>query len=224
MYKRARKWILLPISLLVVGCISQESPVLHDTSCEPPCWHEIEPGITNQQELIDILINDPMVDPKTISSHGEQWKGFNDIVYFHLKSGEEVRVYLLEDKVSMISFYDNLRLSFGQTIDQFGEPKKIIVFNMYGPAFLFGEALHTIVHAIEPEKGISYEGDFTGISIEKPFKISPSTKIDEFEFFDPDSYLQLLEQGMFSDVGLEGSRTLELVQEWKGYGEYKSIK
>ncbi len=63
---------------------NNEFLIISDKNCGPPCWENIIPGETTKSEVVQLLMENPNVDPNSIAIKGEQWNGFSDVVFFKL--------------------------------------------------------------------------------------------------------------------------------------------
>lgn len=210
--KRIIFWIII---LSISACKPSPSPILQ-SPCEPPCWNNITPGITAKEEMLEILESSPVIKPDSIEVRGSQWKIFSDIIRFQLISNGEVEIYTIDDIVILLNFYGELRITFGEAMDKIGEPKDLLVFQSFGPGFLFGEAMHTIVLVYNFEKGISYGYDAYYLKQDWRDEIKPEIKLRFVDYFSPDYYQQLLEAGALG-IG-DAEKTLSRMQPWQGYG------
>jgi hypothetical protein len=182
------------------------------------------PGETEKNDLLQIIDNLPMVDVSSIWVKGGPWKEFNDTVGFSLTTGEEFWIYLLDDKVSLVSIHPidsggDLGFTFGDAVERFSEPESLIIVGFGGPGILWFTANHTVFYAITPEKGINFGYDVYYTPKRWRDEINPEIPISMVDFFDPDSYQVLLEARMFSMGLLGAEETLDIMRPWTGYGE-----
>ena len=189
------------------GCKSSrsKSTFLEGSPCSPPCWYDIRPGKTSEQELLESLQSIPIVDESSITTHGGQWKIFDNIVYFSLPEELESEVYILQNKVSMIDFTGRMDISAEEAINRFDEPQKAL--------FLYSRG-ETSVILIYPEKGIILRFTVDGV----PKEIKPTSKLNLISYFDPDSYQELLDAGIIAFSMLNGQETLDKIKPWTGFG------
>ncbi len=70
-YRGRRRSVVLLVYLLALsaGCIPRQPPAVFQaiTNTVPPCWHEICPGVTTRQQVLQILGNLPEVDRNQVA-------------------------------------------------------------------------------------------------------------------------------------------------------------
>lgn len=214
--KTAKYAFLMLLISMLSACISENlipsSIVLNDPVCEPPCWEFVEPGVTSKQEIIRLLNESSKIEEGTLSVKGENWNSFSDVISFNLTSGELTEIYLLADKASMISFSsDDGIISFGEAIENFGEPEYLLEINVYS------DISSTYIFAMEPSKGIRFGYDKKDIPRAWRDELRSDFMVTKLDFFDPSVYDTLLDIGMLS-MGLGRKETLQKLQPWVGYG------
>ncbi len=229
-YSRLIRVVLLATLIVSsAGCkipISEKFETLSifaNPTCVPPCWQNIEPGKSSEQDAISALKKVPDIDLNSIITKGEHWDIFDDIVYFSIHDESIVgRVYILDGKVAMIDFSrmefrDNLDMTFGDAIDEFGEPQYII--NM--PIRI--EIAWNILLAIQPKKGIIITCDVGYIDWRSKTSLKQDSKIQYVTFFDPALYEKLLDARYISGGGLDRTDTENSMIPWNGYGKIYTL-
>ncbi len=216
--KTVRNLFLLFLFSALAACITnnriEPSQILSDQICEPPCWEYVEPGVTSKQEIIRLLNESSKIEEGTLSVKGENWNSFSDVISFNLTSGELTEIYLLADKASMISFSsDDGIISFGEAIENFGEPEYVLQINVYS------DISSTYIFAMEPSKGIRFGYDKKDISRAWRDELRSDFMVTKLDFFDPSEYDTLLDTGMLS-MGLDRKETLQKLQPWAGFGDF----
>jgi len=209
--------LIIPL-FLICGCKSSNPSIIIESDCAAPCWREIRPGETTQEELLTSINEMPDVKPASVKVHGQPWKIFTDIIEFEMLTNEEVEIYMLDDKVAEITFSGKNLATFEQSVEKFGEPDYIINIQSFGPGILFTEAQHNFIMALKPEKGVMYGYDTYYIPKSQRPEIKPDIKIRWIDFFDANSYKELLDAKMFSMGMLDGTETVKRFQPWVGYG------
>ena len=84
----------------LASCKPKPSTVLLDTSCEPPCWHDITPGKSTKKDVISILSKIPEVDPNSVEDTAFTTWGIHDHIIWHFDSstGDSLgEIYLKKD-------------------------------------------------------------------------------------------------------------------------------
>jgi hypothetical protein len=155
--KRTLLVISLLILILISACSHAPVPILSNSTCEPPCWNNIQPGETTKDEAVLILNGLPEVDRTTITLNGEPWDIFDDAIYFSFRDSNVVgRMYINKGKVSFVEVFnkDNnpLDITLGEAIARLGEPEYVINVPISGGPPLAPTTSY-IITAIQPEKG-----------------------------------------------------------------------
>lgn len=215
--------ILLPttvILVLILGCKPDniKTSVFSSVSCISPCWQNIYPGKTEQDEVIEILNHLEFVDQKSITVRGEPWSIFNDAIYATFRSGKiKAEIYFINKKVSMMIFSGEIDLQISDAIDDFGEPKYVINIPMSGGMPLAPSSSFVIV-AVNPEKGIEYSFDTRNLAGNLKKEIRADTLLGLISFFNPNDYEKILNDRLFSMAELSGEETIQYMKPWTGYG------
>jgi len=196
----------------------QISPILTDTSCEPPCWHGIVPGNTTKDDLISILDSLPIVNRSSIHE-GDQWSVFDERVFFSLATGERAFASILDGKVKVLMFTKspttNLGITLQDVIDRYGAPETVLNDGvpMAGRGLLIDY----------PQKGISLDlGSIENRWIEFLFirpKIGPRSKVITIRFFDPKDYEWTYEWLHKKEYAQD---YLDARHKWAGYGNIEA--
>ncbi len=214
-------FIILLIMVGLASCIrtTTEFPLITNTTCHPPCWQNIVPGKSTEQEVVGILNDNPIIDSNSLAIKGEPWNSFSDVIYFKTKPNEDIgAIYFINDKVAMITISGILKFSFEQAIDNLGEPQYIINMPTYygPPGFL---KISYEISALIPSEGIKFSYNTREIKGNNQSSLSPGNQISEVSFFDKNSYEYILQAGMFSEGVLNAIETEQYLIPWDGYGE-----
>lgn len=197
--------------------------IFQNPTCVPPCWQNIEPGKSSEQDVISYLKNVPDIDPNSIINRGESWSIFDNVIYFSIHNEVvDGSVYLLNSKVAMIDFSEldfgkNLNMTFGEAIDEFGDPQYILNIQ------ISSELIMNAIIAIQTEKGIIVSSDVGYINWESKTELSPESKIKSISFFDPKIYDRLLDSQLISMLELDRVDTLKNMIPWNGYGRIYTL-
>jgi hypothetical protein len=119
---------LILTGLCLFGCnLTRRVSFLTDLVCSPPCWFNITPGVTTQDEALEILRNLPFIDKDNISTKGFEWNSFDDTIFFRSATQNwDGYAYVMEHKIVLIDFYGKLNVPFEEAIEVLGEPKHVI--------------------------------------------------------------------------------------------------
>ena len=200
-------WISVFLLMIQSGCTVPKSLVFNDKSCTAPCWRNIMPGVTTENELLTNLHKMPDIKTGSIHNNGRPSDVFDDIVFFELNSKETAKAYILNNKVMQLEFDDIVNVKFQDSIQNYGNPRYIQTIHTQG-IDLF-DTSHTEVASISPEKGIAYGFDAEENNVGAPEAIKPDSGISWIDYFDSSSYQKLLENGLFSPI---------YSHPWQGYG------
>jgi hypothetical protein len=190
--------LLISLLFFMQACQKDGEKVILENPCLPPCWRNITPGKTNQDELARIIENMPDVNQKTIQTLGP-WNIFGIRTIIQLDSRAEVEFYSINDIVTLIAIRDEFGLTYSKAIDHFGDPDVITAARTLGPSrFLLGDSPVLYVSAMIPEIGIGFGFDTRDISMKSDEEIKPDSKITNFKYYNPDYFETLLDRGLFT--------------------------
>jgi hypothetical protein len=211
--------LCLIILLSLTGCkVQRSNSFLSNLACPPPCWEDIRPGETTVEQTLVILQQLPDIDQKEISTHGEAWNTFENIIYFHILSKKiDGFAYILDQKVALLLFVGELDITFDEASQKIGLPKFVINIPTYsGPPGI--PSVGYSITAFDPEKGIGYSYNTAEIVKAMQAEVEPDIPIRMIIYFDPRSYDHLLDGGIFSMSLLNRNDTLKNIRPWDGYG------
>ncbi len=211
-----RNILILLLGIILVSCAPKPNqPSIFDNPiCQSPCWQNITPGVTTKNDALIILselsfVQQPMVDPKYSAV------GYDDIINFSLYQGEPNFIagwmYILDDKVSMMGFENNLG-TMQHLIELFGAPQSILVLR----TDLFDQ-----VTFVNPQSGILFYRKYVGSYSVETSELTPETAITGVAFFDPHEYERVLNSGILSAYKLSADETINNLRPWNGYGSIK---
>jgi len=205
---------------IVVGCQTQhtETSILDNPTCDPPCWQNITPGLSTQKEFLDFLESYEYINQSSIQDYNAPWQGFDDLIrgrlQFDSKTITYFDIFILDDKVTNISFHGDWNITIDEAINRLGEPTNIIIIYYGNDVF---------VQMLIQARGIA----FGYSTIDRPsswkLTIQPDIRISSIDFFATDAYKKILDTGLFSYGLLESNETLKALHTWKGYGVIKEI-
>jgi len=216
--KQIYKGLIVCFFILISSGCKTTTPSILTSVCQAPCWNEIVPGVTTQADLISKLSKIPTINSKSIVVVPRQGI-YTSRVVLEALSGEKIEVGLIDEKVVVILFSGKLNLSFGEAIDKYGEPEDMLVFGSIGRGFLWGDAIHTFVHAISPSKGIMFGYDASEAGWRWQSEIGSGVKLDRVYYFDPKNFDRLADAGLFSLGNANAKETKAAMVPWSGYGK-----
>ncbi len=206
------KGLLFFILILLNGCRTNNSNILNDTDCSPPCWNGIEPGKTNRQQALSILNNKSSIDQDSI----ETWSLFeiNDSIKWDFKPSSGNRfgnLYFIKDTVVGSNFIPiKSKLLLGTVINYLGNPDNILVIKHtqeknYLSIFLGYPSKGTVILiSINSYK----EGD-------KAF-LSENSVVDGIWYVEPELYNELISKLI---TGIPTDIVENNTHQWIGYGD-----
>jgi len=124
--------IVIPyiIFLALLGC-SKPNAVKQDwlnhTPCAPPCWSNIEPGVTTGDQVDEMLKQNSLVDANSITT-GKVGSILTGISWSFLEGGWEGRTgYMTEDPEKKLTYLhlDTPDLCLKEIISAYGEPSSL---------------------------------------------------------------------------------------------------
>jgi hypothetical protein len=204
---------------LAVGCIPRQPPKVFQavTNTAPPCWHEICPGVTSRQEVLEILGSLPEVDQSQVvelsiypPASGTGWR-FDRSQARGFDAGE--CVYQDDTVVYCYFGYGGSGLRLKHVLDEFGDPKRIV------PIVQYADHRWLVVFLVYPDVGFGLAyvvSPWTSDEIE----VNPNTKVRGCYLFSPEQYVELLGEPFgllgFTREAVEGAQ-----RPWLGYGTFE---
>jgi hypothetical protein len=214
--------IFIPL-LLLPACIiinsvqeEKESSIILDTSCEPPCWQNIVPGITTSTEVYEVLHEITWINEDSIQNTSDgtifnciKWLASNEAGDY---SG---RIYLNDNLVTLIKIGPKEGvIEFSDLINKLGEPESIL-------AYYSKREITTIsVFVLYPSEGYGFLNyyDSPNLYPGNSILISPQDQVKLVWYGEPKFYYDYLTIGPIGKYSLEFIE--QTIQPWNGYGEY----
>jgi hypothetical protein len=197
------------------GCKSKESILIQNTTCQFPCWQNIQPGKSTGEETIRILSKSSFIDspPSVIPQNIP-----NIVSYTSWNFNKNIReeggwIAFLNDKVTYILFDENNHVKIAEMIDFYGKPETV--------SLISGQSENQWLQIvwIYPQKGVLivhfvpfWNPIPTGVNI------TPNLSVNDIYYFDPNMYDDLLEE-MFRN-GIDLITIEQSMQTWNDYGKY----
>jgi hypothetical protein len=214
---RRPTWKLLFACLLaaaiLAGCQAKKSILLEETLCKPPCWQNIQPGVSSSEDVLKILRETRLL----ASTSSDVPRKIDDVrsdsswIFIDSLSEESGRITYFNDRVAYIRFHVNNNLRIGKMIDFYGEPKLLSVISGWN------DSRWLEVRWIYPTRGILIthfdhnwrpEGNYASIT--------PDLPVYDVYYFDPDLYDTLVETVFFDLTKQEVVK--KSIQPWVDYG------
>lgn len=210
--KKALVALLLPISLITMGCYLLESQKptrvprdvwitrwLYNPSCLPPCWEMITPGVTTITKTVNILNNLAGVSNIVVTSGMSTGMVIN--WDFNQSGGSGGAISDEHGYVDVINLgaADDQLLTVGEVISTYGPPSHVL----RGSRHLNESGLYIIYM----DRGMFL---YTQLPVDDgKVKVSPKTSVLELDFIQPG------EESFLSTI-----HTLYDIVEWQGYTAY----
>lgn len=135
-----KKYFYICIFLTIAsGCTLKSPPpsILENLACDPPCWQNIIPGVTTEQEVLDIIAGLQDIDKDSIFNRGFPRSGYSNVIRFRFDNNNYpvvVEIFFIDGTVGLISLFENLGETISSAFLKLGEPKN--VFIVYQKAYL----------------------------------------------------------------------------------------
>lgn len=212
-------WVILLAILILVGCgISScskkdELSLIRNSSCLPPCWNEITPGVTNGNEAVSLLKKMSVVNQKSVIRKLANQYLYDDHIFCSLQTTIQGNISLSENTVAEIAF-SGVNYQLKDIIELYGTPDKVVLFPYDGRSWK--------VNILYEKKGV-WLYYIKQTSKKEVIKIQPADRISILSFFYPP-----LMNIILSDFGSrylkdESLELNEVLQSWEGYREITII-
>jgi hypothetical protein len=206
--------LILVIGGSLASCKPKPSTVLHDTSCEPPCWHNIIPGESTKNDVNSLIPEIPEIDLSSISEVSIKSYGTSDQIKwgFDSKAGDFGGIIYFTDEVVSTIGIDPKKgaLTLEGAIEKLGEPEYTFAYKERG------EIDRMVIFLLNPTKGyvlLYNSGRFRRGSA----SIQPTHPIEHVVYFDPMMFNQLITSGPIMSQDL--TTLQQNMRPWRGYGE-----
>lgn len=200
-------------SVLLAGCQAKKSVLLEDTLCEPPCWQNIQPGVSSSEDALNTLRETTLLasTPSAVPRKIDDVQSDSSWVFIDSLSEGSGRITYFNDRVAYIQFDVNNNLRIGKMIDFYGKPELVsAISSWYDSKWLR-------VCWIYPSQGVLIthfdhnwrpEGNYASIT--------PDLPVYEVYYFDPELYDTLVETVFFQLTKQEVVQ--ESIRPWVDYG------
>jgi len=207
-----RRYVITAVALLVfvifVGTLlealraltREASVIITDTSCAPPCWNSIQPGITTADEVFRLLNGADDVDPLSLRerSRGDEvvWISW---VFQRPAPDATGRAHYLEGRVAaiVIGTYNSVRLD--EMLAKLGPAS----FSWYHCQTSSGISWPQIV-LFWPDDGYALAMDFDlACSDSGQIRLSPRDGVAAVTYFEPSRFEEILLKRSVFGVGSE---------------------
>jgi hypothetical protein len=204
---------------MLSACQTTSSSAVFSDQCDAPCWRGIEPGETKFQDAVNLVKKFSDLDSEDIGISGP-WNIFSDFIDFNLTNGENIRIYAIDDVVTLIDFYTPIGVTFQECIKVFGDPAYVVQYPKLGAgsSFFPSDARHIWFSAIDPKKGIVLTYD-----TENSFDLKESTTISNMSYFDIELFDNLYKNNLLINFDPLKEIPQSQLHAWKGYGDIRTL-
>jgi len=216
------KKFCLVFLILLSACKASTSDksvsILEGSACNLPCWNNITPGVTTEDEIVHFLENSDDIDQKSIQIDNQPRSIFDNHIFFSMRQSWSLNqypkirsdIYIINNIVSDLIICGELNVSINDVVSEIGEPENIISGdNLTGS--------RTVIF-LNPHHGVSYIYDTANLPDELKHEISPDIEIICLNLFDAIMYGDLMDIGFFSSGHYNAEETLKVMYPWDGYG------
>lgn len=212
--------LLLGVPVSLSGCVPMpklDTSLLTDDPCAAPCWNNITPGVSNENDVRRQLENSPFVKEGSVYQGLDEQGGVPLTTFSWQSRGKPKNwIYLRDGQVLRVHINLDYDLTLGEIVDKYGSPEAV-------EASLRGSGeLRYSVSVYYPTRGLlfsttSYSFDPSVPDATKRFVVSEDLAMTGVLYFAPTSL-----RGLFSEVMLAPPDMVEYIvtnsQEWQGYG------
>ena len=209
--------------LCMAGCGIKTEPdksLLTGDPCSPPCWHNIVPGVSTEDDVRRELEGN-LVKRGLLRYRATEQNGVPLDVFTWEVSGKKINgIYLQKGQVLKMMINVTYALTLGEIVEKYGPPEGIYA-RLGGPEYwnyliLFyyssqGFSVTSYTSKVNPDQYRVRQG--IGI-------LSKDMQVDEVAYFAPTSLGSMVRDVFLLD-GDSADRHLANVSEWQGFGEVK---
>jgi len=194
---------LLIAALLSACAAPQAAAALTDSPCQAPCWQNITPFVTTEDQVADLLRQIPNIDPATVEEL-RPWNRYDKrFVAQFLDDRSKVYVYIIDQYVESVLVTDETGLTVEEVITMYGEPSFLVADRFYS---------QVSVLLFFPKKGVGIvysNSDLYSIIVK------PEGKVEQILFTQPENLVKTY----YPEETLEELREKGRAFDWPGYQE-----
>lgn len=210
--------IMITIIWFLASCSSKPSTIITDTSCLPPCWQGITPGLSTVQEVLSILPNVPGVDPKSIVDASTVIYDTSIYCLFE-RNARDIggRIYFKNNVVAAIDIAPKDKaLTFRDAVDKLGSPENVLA------VYSKGEREWLSIFIIYQSKGFALLDNIVPFHKGEHAEIKASRPVVAVYYFDPVLFDELMTNSIIANW--ESNIIQKGMQPWTGFGEITYIE
>lgn len=205
------RYILLLFSLLILAsCTSpnRTNILIGTDDCKPPCWIEINPGITTKEEMVKLLSD------REKSKDGRLKQLESDITWWQSITGHDSYFYSSDNGVISKIEIDlrQTEIYLEDVIGIVGTPSKLDIGKI-SDGYFFATIFY-------PESGLAFVvggNSFDASSEAKKFPIGSDMLVVKGLFFQPSEVVSMVNL-LYGENAVP--QALSDIQVWNGYGIY----
>lgn len=185
--------------------------LLTDEPCRAPCWHNIVPGVSGQDDVLAQLEDSPFVREGTLG-HNPSLEGEVPTYVFYWKArGERYnRIVLRDETVLRLEIGVDHDWTLGDAVDKFGPPEYVYEVLECEEGCVYGVTFYY------PSQGLSLDSITLGCRLNAEYHITRDLKVTWGEYFAPTTL-----EGMWSEAYLCPPDNMEvcmsIATEWRGF-------
>ncbi len=120
-----KSFLLWGILWLLISCSSKpDSGFWGDSSCMPPCWNNITPGVTVESDALSIITGSPLIQPDSLKERRYENPNIYEYV-FRLQQDSIGSFAINRGIVYQVHLTPAFDLQLKDIINRFGEPEYI---------------------------------------------------------------------------------------------------
>ncbi len=201
------------LTLMVVGCSGRTADISLRTGipCSPPCWHNLVPGESGEEDVCRELEASPYVRAGTLRSWGE---GVLRVYGWASRRGNSNWIRLRDGKVWRMDIRPDYNLAIGEVVSLFGPPDGVYAYVEGNEQIVYGLILDY------PTRGLEFSayGDARHFSLtERTATITGKEPVTVVYYYAPQSLESALRGPLACSPLCIGS-ALRDEQEWPGIG------
>jgi hypothetical protein len=207
--------IFLALFIFLSGCRQENSLILQDSVCEPPCWHGITPGTSSLREILTQLSTMPGVE-KVTRANSQTPEEIDRISWNFNPDIAECGGYafLSDNLVSVIEIDTCDSITLDEAVTKFGDPDKVSAIASQR------ELRWLSISLLYPQKGVAVVSTEKGLwPPNSPGRVTQEQHVKYVYYFDPRLYEDLLRSDSFLRVGACEIEILSSMQSWHGFGD-----
>ena len=187
-----------------------DTSLLTDDPCRAPCWHNIIPGVSGEDDVRAQLQSSPFIREGTLNYELTEEAGVPiGLFYWQARSEHYNRIILQDEVVLRMEVWIDHDWTLGEVVDKFGSPEYVLTYV---------DCLEGCLHVVEfyyPVQGLEFES----VTFDREDIISRDLEVTSAIYFASTSL-----EGMISKVHLYPPEMMENwladIREWEGFEDW----